>query len=169
MSFYMIMNSKIVAHEFHYLEEKTGRRLDQTVSPRNPNPEKADTKVQTWVADIMTRKLITLGPDNSVKDAVEIFKEKSLHHIPLIKDHVLVGIVSDRDVMWLDYMEMGKYTTLEQFMNKIVVACHEDTSMENLAKVFYREDINGMPVINDKNKLVGIVTHRDILRWVFNH
>jgi len=167
MPFYLIMNSKVVAHDFDYLQGQPGRRLDETLSPRNPNPVKANKSVHTWAIEIMSKKVITLTPDNTVTEAVEIFKEKGIHHIPLIKDHVLVGIVSDRDIMWLDLMEMGKYTTLDQFMHKIIVACHEDTPIDHLAHVFYKEEINGMPVINDKNKLVGMITHRDILRWVY--
>lgn len=167
MAFYMIMGGKIMNHDFAYLSGKTGRRLDKTLSPRSRVEEKADQSVHSWVIQIMSRDFITLKPENSVQEAVAIFKEKGIHHVPLVKENKLVGIVSDRDIMWLEAMEMGKYTTLEQFMNKVVLACHEDTPIDHLAHVFYNEEVNGMPVINDKSELVGIVTHRDILRWIY--
>lgn len=53
----------------------------------------------------MTKDLITLKPESSVTEAVEIFKEKGIHHVPLVKGNKLVGIVTHRDILRWIYID----------------------------------------------------------------
>lgn len=167
MSFYFIINSKVGQHEFDYLSNDSGRRLEQTITPKMRKTEKADESKKSWIIEIMSKKVISLSPKDTVKKAIEIFKKENIHHIPVLKNKKIVGMISDRDVMWLNIMELDNVTDLKDYMKKIVVACDEDTPIDYLAQVFYQEKISGMPVLDSNMDLVGIVTHNDILRWIF--
>lgn len=50
------------------------------------------------IADIMTRDLITVGPDTSVRDAARLMATHWIRHLPIVDDGKLVGIISQRDV-----------------------------------------------------------------------
>jgi len=164
----MVIKSKINQHSFSYLSDHSGRRLDPTLAPNSRRRVHADDSVSTWVAELMTKNVISLSPNDSVQKAIKIFKQKEIHHIPLLYQNTLVGMISDRDIMWLNFIDLDEKTTIKKFMNNIIVVCHQDTPLDHLAHVFYREKINGMPVINDQNHFVGIVTHHDLLRWIYD-
>lgn len=168
MPFFMVINNKMSVHEFDYLEKVTGRRLEPTLSPKVKHLSHVDSSVDSWVAEIMSRKLIYLSPNDQVDEAIKLLKKENIHHIPIVHNFKLVGMVSDRDILWLKNMDMDKNSTLKQFMSKVILVCHEDTPVDHLAHVFYKESVNGMPVIDDEQKLVGMVTHHDILRWVYD-
>ncbi len=164
----MVMNGKLSRHNFDYLENISGRRLDPTLSPHAHKTVRADESSNGWVLEIMSKSVSTLHPNDSVNEAIKLFKKKGVHHIPLSENHILVGMVSDRDIMWLSHMEMDKIASVRQFMSKIIIVCHEETPIASLAHVFVREKINGMAVIDDDNSLVGMVTHHDLLRWIYD-
>jgi CBS domain-containing protein len=164
----MVIKGQIKQHCFEYLDNITGRRLEQTLAPGKYRHERADESPDSWAVEIMSKEVISLTPTDRVSKAIAIFKEHGIHHIPLVEKNALVGMVSDRDVMWLDLMELDKEATLSQFMSKIVIVCDDQTAIDHLAHVFYREGVNGMCVMDEKHHLIGIVTHRDILRWVFD-
>ena len=168
MPFYMVVNNKLIDHEFDYLEKTTGRRLDPTLSPKIKKIVRADKSSDSWVTEIMSKNLFSLSPDDLVNKAIKMLKKENIHHIPIVEDLTLVGMVSDRDILWLNKMEMDKNASLRQFMSNIILVCHEETPVDHLAHVFYREQINGMPVINDQLELAGMVTHHDILKWVYD-
>ena len=54
---------------------------------------------ETAVAEIMTSKLITVGPETTVTDAMELMTEKRVRHLPVLEDGELVGLISIGDVV----------------------------------------------------------------------
>ncbi len=128
---------------------------------------KADKSVDTWVSQVMSKNMISLSPKDSVLKAIELFREKGFHHLPLIDNNLLVGVVTATDVMWRDPRDFDNASKLGEFMNKIVIVCHENTPLDYLARVFYTEKINAMPVIDESGVFIGMITHHDILRWLF--
>ena len=63
-----------------------------------------------------------------------------------------------------DFFE--KEIRLHQVMAKLVVCAGEYTPLRHVAEVFLKENINSLPIVSDELKLVGIITHRDLLRWL---
>ena len=51
------------------------------------------------VSELMTRKLITVSPEDSVEKAVQLFRQRSIRHLLVLDEGRLVGILSDRDLM----------------------------------------------------------------------
>ncbi len=51
------------------------------------------------VADLMTRSVVTIAPADQVKDAMAIMSKRNIRHLPVVKDGVLIGMISSRDVM----------------------------------------------------------------------
>ncbi|MCO4792353.1 MAG: CBS domain-containing protein [Bacteriovoracaceae bacterium] len=169
MSFYIIVGGHITEHDFEYLKKVSGRRLEATVVPgQKAQPRDLLNDSQSFAIEIMSKSLEFLDQDCSIEEALKVFKTKSVHHLPITKKGVLKGLISDRDVLWLEKFDLTKHSKLSEFMSKTILCCHEETPIEHLAKVMVNEQISALPVINKDDELVGIVTHHDILRWIYD-
>lgn len=127
-----------------------------------------------FVSDWMTKKVLTVGSDDSVTDVVNLMKENKIKHVPVLKDDKLVGIISDRDIKkfcpseatTLDMYELHYLLAkakVKEVMKTKVVTISPDTPVEEAARVMFDETIGCLPVV-DKGKLVGIISDRDIFR-----
>ena len=127
-----------------------------------------------FVSDWMTGKVLTLGPDDLVSDAVGLVKENAIKHIPVLKGGLLKGIISDRDIK--DHMpsKAGKpdlyelhhifhATNLKDIMKTRVITTTPDVPVEEAAMILLDNNIGCLPVMEGK-KLVGIISDRDIYR-----
>ena len=50
------------------------------------------------VADVMTRELVTLTPEQTLRDGIELLRRGQIRHLPVVDGRRLLGIVTDRDV-----------------------------------------------------------------------
>ncbi|RJQ47037.1 MAG: CBS domain-containing protein [Nitrospiraceae bacterium] len=127
-----------------------------------------------FVSDWMTKKVITVSPDDSVTDAIKLMKEKGIKHLPVLKDDKLKGIVSDRDIRefspskatTLDVYEMHYLvakTKVRDIMKSKVITTTPDTPVEEAAMVMHDKEIGCLPVM-ESSKLAGIISDMDIYR-----
>ncbi len=127
-----------------------------------------------FVSDWMTKKVITITPDDSVSAAVKLMKEKKIKHIPVVRDEKLKGIISDRDIREfspskatsLDVYELHYLlatTKVKEMMKSKVFTISPDSPIEEAAMRMFDNSIGSLPVIQN-NKVVGIISDRDIFR-----
>ncbi len=121
------------------------------------------------VRDIMTRNIISLNPKTKVLEAIDILVNNRISGAPVLDDNgVLQGIISEKDLMVpLEFFSNRKETEscVEEFMAKNVITFPEDTSIEEIMKALVVNNIKRAPIIKD-NKVVGIVSRRDILKYI---
>lgn len=115
--------------------------------------------------------------DLSLREIREIFESERYHHLIVHdEDHKCVGVVSDRDLLKNVSPFVGKMAerssdlaTLDkrahQIMTRQLVAVRPRTTVRDAARVMLDHRISCLPVLNDENKCVGIMTLRDIVRW----
>ncbi len=104
---------------------------------------------------------ITLNADALVKDAWWIMEEYQIGGIPVVdKNNVLVGIVTNRDLRF----EKNKLKPIEQVMTKKVVTTTEFTDFEKAADILQKYKIEKLPVVDKNNKIVGLITYKDIIK-----
>jgi len=127
-----------------------------------------------FVSSWMTKRVVTVSPDDSVSDALRLIRDNGIKHLPVIKEGRVKGIVSDRDVKeftpskatTLDIYELHYLlakTRVEDIMKPKVHTTSSDTPVEEAAMVMFDEHIGCLPVL-DNGKLVGIISDRDIFR-----
>lgn len=105
---------------------------------------------------------VTLGLEAKVIDAKKCMAENSIGGIPIVDDEgVLKGIVTNRDLRF-EHNLNRKITEVMTFEN-LVTAC-EGTSMQDAEKILQNHKIEKLPVIDKNNKLVGLITFRDIAK-----
>ena len=137
-----------------------------------------------FIKDIMTKSVITISPDTSLREVGEIFKEKRISGIPVVDNTGnLLGIVTLTDMLrildqiyvWkeLEKIVMGfklsdmcneekSKAKAKDIMTKQVITIREDATIEDLTKVMFTKKIHTIPVTTE-GKLVGIVGKRDLI------
>ena len=129
-------------------------------------------RVEKW----MTARPVTLKPTDSLARAIDLMKEKKIRRIPIVSDAgKLVGIVSDRDLkdvspsrattldIWelhyvLDKLKLG------DIMTKKPWTVTPEMPIEKAALLMLEKRVEGLPVLDAKGVLVGILTEGDIFR-----
>lgn len=131
------------------------------------------------VREWMSSDVITIDENTSMMKALHIMKENRIRRIPVTARGALVGIVSDRD---LKEASPSKATTLDvhelyyllaeirvkEIMTKNPITIHEDETVERAAVVMLEHKVSGLPVVNQQNDLVGVITQSDVFRAFVN-
>jgi CBS domain-containing membrane protein len=169
MAFYIVVKGKLTPFQFQYLDNNVSIRLEKTLVYGETAP-RANIAISgdAFAIDIMTRKLVTLSPAARIKDAEALMDKHKIHHIPLIIDSKLTGLISKRDIPE-NMIDFEKETRLDKVMSKMVLAASECTPLKHVAEVFLNENINSLPIVDNDFIVTGIITHRDLLRWLLNH
>ena len=122
------------------------------------------------VEEVMTKEVVTLSPTDKIESALKLLKEHRIKHITITDDaNRVVGIVSDRDIrdaapsiLAADQNMEILENPIKSIMSSPVITAHPLDFIEDIASIFYEHEIACVPVTLD-NKLVGIVTEKDIL------
>jgi CBS domain-containing protein len=116
------------------------------------------------VRDLMTKELVTAGPSDPITNAAKIFAEKNFDHLPIVDEKgKLAGIVTSWDVAVS--VGTGK-RRLSEIMTTKVITAFEDEPIDAVARRLESHRISGVPVVNTKGELRGIITSEDISRLV---
>jgi len=128
--------------------------------------------IENW----MTKDVITGTPEMSMMKASKIMKEKGIGRLPVVNEAgVLLGLVSDRDIKeaspskatTLDMHELYYLLSevkLKDIMTKKVVTIKTGETVDRAAQIMLENRIGGMPVVDDQNKVVGMVTDSDVFK-----
>jgi len=124
----------------------------------------------------MSPKPYSLKPTDSLARAIDLMKEKKIRRIPIVSDTgKLVGIVSDRDLkdvspsrattldIWELHYVLDKLK-LKDVMTKIPSVVPPEMPIEKAALLMLEKRVEGLPVVDGKGDLVGILTEGDIFR-----
>jgi acetoin utilization protein AcuB len=114
------------------------------------------------VKNQMSRKVVTIPPNTSILRAIEIMREKSIRHLPVVKEGELVGLVTEGDLRQASLLSLVDKVSIDDVMIKKPVTVSPEASIEEAARLVYRHKIGGLPVVAGR-KLVGILTIVDIL------
>jgi len=127
--------------------------------------------VKNW----MSKEIVTVDADDSMQNAIYILQEQNIKMLPVMEDENLVGIITDRD---LKKASPSDATTLDMhellfliskikvrdLMKKPVYTARPDDTVEEAAALLLEKKISGLPVLDENDRLVGIITRSDIFR-----
>ncbi len=120
------------------------------------------------IAEIMTRPVICASPDSSAYDILTKLNSTHFSGLPVVEDHIVVGIVSEKDVLLLVLQGKNlKTTPVSEFMTRDVVTADQDCAILPLLKAFLDNQVLRLPVTHE-GKLVGIVTRHDLLKLIID-
>ena len=105
---------------------------------------------------------ITIPPYKTVKDALGLMKEFKIGGIPVVDtDKSLLGIVTNRDLRF--ELDMDRPIS-EVMTSENIVSTSDSTDLEKAAEILQAHKIEKLPVVDSNNKLIGLVTYKDITK-----
>ena len=105
---------------------------------------------------------VTINRDAKVKDALNIMAEYKIGGIPVVdNENYLVGIVTNRDLRF--EKDMDKQIQ-EVMTSENIITTKQSTDMETAAQILQENKIEKLPVVDEKGKLIGLITYKDITK-----
>jgi CBS domain-containing protein len=129
------------------------------------------------VVDVMTKDPLTVSPLDTIGQADELMFENRFRQLPVVEGNQLVGIVTDRDIRSFlsgpllsspEAREMAFNTRVGEIMTSAPMTLSPDDDLEEAVQLLIDEKIGGVPVVDETEGLVGIVTYVDLLRYLLN-
>ena len=146
--------------------------------------------------EIMSKEVITVFPENSVEELAKILTDNNISGVPVVdKENKVVGIVTEKDLLYKGteprfpavaeilgaHVFLGsvkKYntqlkkvlaTSVAELMTQDVITANEDDDIKIIVDLMIKNNINRLPVLDPENKLCGIISRTDIVKYMAKH
>lgn len=132
------------------------------------------------VQDWMSKKVITASPNTTLPEAHQVMIDEEIRRLPVVKNGRLVGIITLGDVrgaqpspatslsIWeLNYL-LSKLT-VAQIMTADPITISPTATIGEAARLMLENRVSGLPVVDEKGDMVGIITESDIFSMVVLH
>ncbi|MBX2997106.1 MAG: CBS domain-containing protein [Caldilineaceae bacterium] len=122
----------------------------------------------------MSAPPVTIAPETPFQDALKVMREKRFRRLPVVnRSGELLGIVSERDLLYATPSPASSLSVWElhyllsqlqvhNIMTQNVITTTIDTPIEDAAEVMATRKIGGMPVVDENNYVLGVITETDI-------
>jgi CBS domain-containing protein len=145
------------------------------------------------VAEVMTKDLITVSPETSLQEAIQILAEREISGLPVVDPQgKLVGVISETDLTWqatgvdtppyvmfLDsviYLQNPAKHNQEihkalgqkvaDAMSDRPATVKEHQPVTEAARIMHEKKVRRLPVVNEQLELVGIITQGDVIKMM---
>jgi predicted transcriptional regulator len=114
------------------------------------------------VKDVMTEGVRTVPPAMAAEDAWNVMSVEGIHHLVVVDDRLVVGVLSDRDAGGRRGMPLRRGREVRDLMSAPVVTVEPDATVRRTANLMRGRSI-GCVVVVEKHRVIGIVTVADLL------
>lgn len=119
------------------------------------------------VASIMAHKVATVGMDDSLKTVRIAFEYAAYYHVLVVKNRKLVGVISDSDLPTdKEGNTIAPNKKAYEIMNRIPVTVDKEASIEKAGNLLLDKNVTYLPVLSSQGVVEGIVSWRDILKFL---
>jgi CBS domain-containing protein len=126
------------------------------------------------VSDVMTKKVVSVSEDETLANVLEHVRITHFRHTPVTDDGRLVGLLTERDLLRMSTSSLLPHRESDDFlqrrfhvrdvMTKDVATVSPSTALRRAGELMLEKRIGCLPVVDERNVLVGIVTTSDFLR-----
>ncbi len=118
---------------------------------------------------IMSTNLITLTPSDNLSHVRDIFKNHRIHHLPVVdEDNTLVGLITTSDLWKLNRThEQYSDIAVKEVMTQRLATLSPNDKVGSASELFLENLFHAVPVVDANNKLKGIVTSFDVIKYSF--
>ena len=121
------------------------------------------TKVKKSTSGIIIDPIF-IGPDAAVSEADALMAEYHISGVPVVDENqILIGIITNRDMRFISDMTLK---VSEVMTAAPLVTAKEGTTLEDASKVMQQHKIEKLPIVDDSDKLIGLITIKDIEKKV---
>ena len=117
------------------------------------------------VRDVMTREVATISADQTAQEAANFMLQGEAGSIPVTDGEQLIGMITDRDIAVRGVAKgHGPDTPVRDLMTSGLICARADDEMEEVAMRMSEAQVRRLPVLDETDKLVGIVSLGDLSR-----
>ena len=168
----ILVNGRVHLVEYENLENEYLKHVPAGASATAPSRK---YRKAVKVKDRMSKTPVTVKPDDGINDAIWKMERGRFRHLPVVDEAgKLVGMLSDRDVRLirpsLAFVDKEKAnvqlgaSSVRQAAVFEPVKVSPETTVKEAAELMLRWQVGGLPVVGEKDKLMGIITYTDLLR-----
>lgn len=132
------------------------------------------------IKEIMTKHVVTVSPDERLVHARRLMIDNDIARLVVVNSGSIVGIITAKDLAKtiIDFKKRvpEKYQHsqirnlfVQEVMSKTIETAPKDATIAEVAQIMVNDEFSGMPISDDKNKVHGIVSKTDILKFIYNH
>ena len=117
------------------------------------------------VSEVMTRDVQTIRPDQRVQEAASFMLSADAGSIPVTDGDRLIGMITDRDIAVRGVAKgYGPDTPVRELMSDDIICARADDDIEDVASRMSEAQVRRLPVIDENERLCGIVSLGDLSR-----
>ncbi len=136
------------------------------------------------VDDVMTRHVIAISKNSDINEAARLLSENNVSGLPVVdKENLVIGVISEADILSVTGMREGHTfkdivrhilgeplpgrkggNIVGDIMSSPAITTRPDSDIREVARVLDEKRIKRLPVVDDGNRLVGIISRADIVR-----
>lgn len=167
----ILSGGKVQLVEYENLETEYIKHIPMSATAV---PLRKDRKAAR-VKERMTRDPATVKPEEGLQEAIWKLERGQFRHLPVVDDNgKLIGMLTDRDIRLIrpSLAFVGKEDAMVQLWSLSVqqaavfdpIKVNPDTTLKEAAELMLRWHVGGLPVVDERERLVGMITYTDILR-----
>ena len=118
------------------------------------------------ICDIMTRNVFFVRPNTSVRDAAKLMHDEHVGALPVLEGDKVIGMITDRDIcckVTANYRD-AMTTSVREVMTNDIITCTSDQEISDVAFKMASHQVHRIAVLNNENKLAGIVSIDDMAK-----
>lgn len=118
------------------------------------------------IKDIMTTNIAFVKKDTPVYDVVAMLVDKNITGIPVVNDDMsLAGVITEKDLLKLLRDDMDDPGTVKDFMSTDIVSFDQNDDLIAVCECLVHNHFRRVPIVSG-GKLVGIISRRDIIKYI---
>ena len=112
------------------------------------------------VKDYMTKDVVVVKPDQTIKEVIDLIEKTGHDGFPVVDDSgIVIGYISSRDLL-----RKNLDAKVKDVMSRRLIVAREHMDLKDAARVMFRTGRSKLPVIDEKGKLIGIISNTDVIR-----
>ena len=117
------------------------------------------------VSEVMTSDVQTVSPDQSAREAASFMLRAEAGSIPVTEGDRVIGMITDRDIAVRGVAEgRGPDTPVRELMTDHIICARRDDDVQDVAQRMSEQQVRRLPVLDDNDRLCGIVSLGDLAR-----
>jgi len=162
----LLEGSTAVIRSVRETAEQTLQPLEQRISEREHQQRQNGEEQSECVADVMSREVKLVGPDDNVRQVAQLMREADTGILPVAEGDRLIGMLTDRDVavrLVAEGRDPGQ-TKVRDVMTADIRYVFEDEDLEHVAENMAEQRVRRLPVMNRQKRLVGVISLGDMAK-----
>ncbi|PCK06945.1 MAG: CBS domain-containing protein [Alteromonadaceae bacterium] len=127
------------------------------------------------VSKLMSKNVVVVKMDDPLSKVKDIFDQTEFHHLLVVDNEILRGVISDRDLLKSISPKIGTVAATDkdlaslnrkahQIMTRKPISLKETSTLKDAVDIFNQNKISCIPIVSEDEKPVGILSWRDIMR-----